>query len=93
MRQIYNFEQKEPPRLREEQLQRELDRRTLQRQPLCLAVGSLLILCCMVLSAVWLSGTMPLFSLLCAGYLCVAGTGGGILVLAFVRSREEEILC
>ncbi len=93
MRQIYNFEQKEPPRLREKQLRRELERRTLQRQTLCLALGSLLILCCIVLSAICFSGIMPLFSFLCAGYLCLAGAGGGILVLAFVRRREEEIPC
>lgn len=93
MKQIYNFEKMDPPRICEEELLRELKRRSLQRQALCLAVGSLLIACCMLLTAFCLSDTIPLFSAVCAGYLCAAGAGGGAMAFVFVRRKEEEIPC
>lgn len=93
MKQIYNFEQGNPPILNEKMLQRECEKRKLQRQIVLLAVSSMLLILCMVLMAFRIYIFMPVLSVICALYVCAAVTGSCVIILVFVQKRRSYIKC
>ena len=89
MKQIYHFEGKAPPVLRESILREELERRRLRRQTALLALGGMLSLFCLFLAAVSLYRIQPVLALGGMLYLCAAITGGCVLILVFMWKRRE----
>lgn len=85
MKQIYNFEPKLPPVINEKKLQAEMERRRLQRETAALAVSSLLMLFCLFLISIQLYPIVPVLAAACVIYICTAITGGGIIILVFIR--------
>lgn len=88
MKQIYNFECNAPPIVHEAMLRAEMEHRRVQRTTALLAVGSLLMLFCVLLLAILLHDIAPLFSALCVAYLCVAGAGGSAIALVYAQKRR-----
>lgn len=81
MKQIYNFEAKEPPVLNESLLKTELARRQLQRQTTMAAVAGILIQLVLLLCAVLLAKDYILLSILCVAYVILSATGGTVIAI------------
>lgn len=87
MRQIYNFEQHDPPTLNENMLRAESERRKLQWQTALLAVAGLLLQTVVALFGYSAIDWYPWVSAICFGYIIVSTTGCGIF--AVIYSRKE----
>ena len=83
MKQIYDFEQYEPPVLHENILKsRQKDRR--QKGQLLLSVTAGILLQLLVLLLGWTAvDWYPALSALCFGYVVVSATGGGVIAVVW----------
>lgn len=89
MKQIYRFDGKTPPVLRESALQAELERRRLGWQTTLLVLAGMLCLLCLFLTAGLLYPVYPTLTLACLAYLCAAVTGACVLTVVFMQKRRE----
>lgn len=92
MKQIYDFEQYEPPRLTENLLHAEANRRELQKQAAMTAFASLLIELCLILCTVLLAPEYPVLAGICAIYLLLSAMGSTMISVVFIRKRKELFL-
>lgn len=92
MKQIYDFEQYEPPRLTENLLRAEAKRRELQKQAAMTAFSSLLIELCLILCTVLLAPESPILAGICAVYLLLSVMGSAMISVIFIRKRKELFL-
>lgn len=81
MKQIYNFESKEPPVLNESMLKTELANRQLRRQTTMAAIAGILIQIVLLLCAVLLAKDYIIFSILCVAYVIFSATGGTVIAI------------
>ena len=85
MKQIYDFEQQNPPVLNTAMLQCELERRRFRRQTALLFVAGLLLQLIMVFVGYAAVDWYPWITVLCLGYVVVSVTGAGVIAAAYTR--------
>lgn len=83
MKQIYRFEQAQPPVLNERMIQLEIDRRRLRLQTALLAFSAALLPVVMILLGFVAFGAYPWIALFCFLHALVSATGGGVLAVVF----------
>lgn len=93
MRQIYDFERTRPPVLTQKQLRTETERRKLCRQTTLLAVSAVLMVLCLLLSALLLIPVNFAAAILCGIYAAVSLTGSSVLTIVFIQKRRELVPC
>ncbi len=85
MKQIYNFEQHNPPVLSENMLRTELERRRLRWQTALLAVAGLLLQIVVILFGYSAINWYPWISALCFGYAVISTAGCGVVAITYSR--------
>lgn len=91
MRQIYNFEQHDPPVLNENMLRAETERRKLHWQTALLAVAGLLLQAVIALFGYSAIDWYPWVSAICFGYVIVSTTACGVVAVAYSRKGDKTI--
>ncbi len=86
MKQIYNFEAKQPPVVNESMLKAELAKRQLRRQTTMAAIAGILTQIVFLLFAFLLAETSPLLAVCCVIYVILSATGGTVVAI-FMNSR------
>lgn len=81
MKQIYNFEEKQPPVLNEPMLKAELTKRQLRRQTAMAAIAGILIQIILLLCAILLAKDYIILSILCVAYVIFSATGGTVVAI------------
>jgi len=81
MKQIYNFEAKQPPVLNESMLKAELAKRQLRRQTTMAALAGILTQMVFLLFAFLLAETSPFLSVCCVIYVILSATGGTVIAI------------
>ncbi len=88
MRQIYNFEEKNPPVLNEAMLRSMAKKRRVRRQTTVLALAGILMQFCLLLAAFPLYGLSPVLAAAAIVYSCGAVAGAGVIALVYVKKRR-----
>lgn len=81
MKQIYNFDAKEPPVLNESMLKTELAKRQLRRQTTMAAIAGILTQIVLLLCSFLLANISLFLALCCVGYVILSATGGTIIAI------------
>ena len=81
MKQIYNFETKQPPVLNESMLRAELEKRRLRRQTTIATVAGILMQLALLLLGFGLWEFHPLLSMGCIAYVILSATGSTIIAI------------
>lgn len=81
MKQIYNFDTKQPPVLNESMLQAELEKRRLLRQTTMATIAGILTQVAVLLLALLFSEQYPLLSILCVAYIIISATGSTVVAI------------
>ena len=81
MKQIYNFEQVNPPVLNETMLRAELEKRKLKKQTTLIAVCGIVSMLLLLVIAILLVETQPIFAGLCITYVVISLTGSTVLAI------------
>ena len=92
MKQIYNFDAKEPPVLNESMLKTELAKRQLRRQTAMAAIAGILIQIILLLCAVLLAKEYIILSILCVAYVIFSTTGGTVIAIIINSSAGKHAL-
>jgi len=92
MKQIYNFDTKEPPVLNESMLKTELAKRQLRRQTAMAAIAGILIQIVLLLCAVLLAKDYIILSILCVAYVIFSTTGGTVVAIIINSSAGKHAL-
>lgn len=79
MKQIYSFEQENPPALCETLLRARLEQRRLRRQTALLAAGGILFQFVILALGLFMRGMAPLLTLFCVGTVLVSTVGAASL--------------
>lgn len=85
MKQIYNFEQAQPPVLNESMIRAEMEKRRLRLQTTLLAVAAILLLVTVTLLGFFVYESYPRIALFCFTYTVVSATGGSVIAVVFTR--------
>lgn len=85
MKQIYNFEQHQPPILNENMIRREIEGRKLHLQTALLVLAGILLQVVIGLLGYSAMDWYPWISVLCFGYIIVSTTGCGIIAIVYSR--------
>lgn len=81
MKQIYNFEHKNPPALNESMLKAELEKRRLRRQTTLAAIAGILMQIALLLLSVVLWEHFMYLSIACALYVIFSATGSTVVAI------------
>lgn len=92
MKQIYNFEQAQPPVLNERIIRLQLEKRRLHFQTALIAFAAILFVAAMILLGFSVYETYPWFTLFCFLYALTSTTCGGVLAIIFTR-KGGQLLC
>ena len=85
MKQIYSFDNGNPPALNEAMLRETLEKRRLQKQTALLAIAGILLQLVFLIYGLLVFQTAPQISMLCFGYIFISLVGSAFIVLAYVR--------
>ena len=85
MKQIYNFEQHQPPVLNENMLRAEVERRRLRWQTALIAVAGILMQIVLVALGIFVQYDYPIMTVICFGYVVLSTTGGSVLAVVCTR--------
>ena len=85
MRQIYDFEQHNPPVLNENILQNRLEQRKLRLQMTLIAFAGVLVQAVLVMLGFFTFDEYPFLSAICISYVIISTTGGGVLAIVYTR--------
>lgn len=85
MKQIYNFEQHNPPILNENMLRTKLEQRKLRWQMALITFASILIQAVLVMLGVSTIKEFPIIAYICTLYVICSTTGGSILAIVYTR--------
>ena len=88
MKQIYNFEQTNPPVLNENILRAELEKRNLKKQTTLIAVCGILSMLLLLVFTILLAETQPILAAFCMGYVIISLTGSTVLAI-LIRSGHS----
>lgn len=92
MKQIYNFEQAQPPVLSERMIRLKLEKRRLRFQTALIALASILMVIAIILLGLSVYETYPWFTLFCFLYALTSTTCGGVLAIIFTR-KGGQLIC
>lgn len=87
MKQIYSFEQENPPVLSESLLRAKLERRRLHRQTALLAAGGILLQLVILALGLFTRDLAPLLTLFCVGMVLVSAAGSGTIAILYAQKR------
>ena len=85
MKQIYDFEQYQPPVLNENMLRAEMERRRLRWQTALIAVAGILMQVVLVALGLFVQFDYPVITVICFGYVVMSTTGGSVLAVVCTR--------
>lgn len=85
MKQIYNFEQHQPPVLNENMLRAEVERRRLRWQTALIAVAGILMQIVLVVLGIFIQYDYPIMTVICFSYAVLSTTGGSVLAVVCTR--------
>lgn len=85
MKQIYDFEQYEPPVLNENMLRTKQNEKKINVQTTLLVIAGLLLQLVVVLFGYSAIDWYPWISALCFGYVLISTTGGGIIAITYTK--------
>ena len=85
MKQIYDFDLREPPLLNERSLRQKLEKRRLHFQTALLALSAVLIQGALLLLARIASSSYPLVAALCLGHVLTSAAGSGVIALIYTH--------
>ena len=91
MKQIYSFEQVQPPVLNERMIRSKIEKRRLHLQTALVALSAILLLVVMILLGFFAYETYPWIALFCFLHALVSATGGGVLAVIFTRKGGQLI--
>lgn len=91
MRQIYDFEQHNPPALNENMLRAEAERRRRHWQTALLAVAGMLFQAAIALFGYSAINWYPWLSAVCFGHVIVSTTGCGVIAVVYSRTGGKTI--
>ena len=89
MKQIYSFEQENPPALCETLLRARLEQRRLRRQTALLAAGGLFFQFVILALGLFMRGMAPLLTLFCVGTVLVSTVGSGVIAILYTQRRGK----
>lgn len=85
MKQIYDFEQHQPPVLNENMLRAEMERRRLRWQTALIAVAGILMQVVLVVLGLFVQYDYPIMTAIYFGYVVLSTTGGSVLAVVCTR--------
>lgn len=85
MKQIYNFEQHNPPVLNENMLRNEIEKRQLRKQTIILAIAGVLAQIAVLMFGVMVGETYPIIAIACFGYVVVSIMGSSVIAMVYTR--------
>lgn len=85
MKQIYDFEQYEPPVFNENMLRTKQNEKKINVQTTLLVIAGLLLQLVVVLFGYSAIDWYPWISALCFGYVLISTTGGGIIAITYTK--------
>lgn len=85
VKQIYNFEQNNPPALNENMIRAEMERRKQHWQTALLVLAGILLQIVVALFGYSAIDWYPWISAICFTYIVVSTTGGGIIAVIYSR--------
>ena len=91
MKQIYNFEQAQPPVLNERTIRSQIEKRRLHMRTALVALAAILLLVAMTLLGFLAYETYPWITLFCFIYALVSTTGGSIVAVIFTHKGGQLI--
>ena len=83
--QIYDFEKNSPPILNERMIEREIEKKRLQRQTALVALAGILIGVVMVMLGFMLFKDYKWLSIICFAYVIISAAGSGVMAVVFNR--------
>ena len=92
MKQIYNFDSKEPPEINASMLRAEIEKRRLRRQTTIAAVAGILIHIVLLFCAVLLAKEYLLLSFACVAYVIFSATGGTVIAIIINSSAGKRAM-
>lgn len=92
MKQIYNFDAKQPPTLNESMLRTELAKRQLRRQTTLAAISGILTQLVVLLVAFLLAEYSPFLAICCVVYVILSATGGTIVAILLHSNTGRRAL-
>ena len=91
MKQIYDFEQYEPPVLNENMLRTKQNEKKINVQTTLLVIAGLLLQLVVVLFGYSAIDWYPWISALCFGYVLISTTGGGIIAITYTKKGGATV--
>lgn len=88
MKQIYSFENANPPYLNEQFLRKGIERRKLQRQTILLTVASVLYQMVVLLFGILMWEIQPVVAFVSILYVLTATLSGSVVMIAFTKKRR-----
>lgn len=92
MKQIYNFDAKQPPTLNESMLRTELAKRQLRRQTTLAAISGILTQLVVLLAAFLLAEYSLFLAICCVVYVILSATGGTIVAILLHSNTGRRAL-
>lgn len=83
MKQIYYFEQYNPPVLNENMLRAKMEKCKLQRQTACIVFASILVQAVLVMLGFYTMNEYPIITVICMVYVILSTTGGSVLAILY----------
>lgn len=85
MKQIYDFEQYNPPALNERIIREESERRKLRIQTALVALAGILIQIVVIALGFGIIGEYPIIATICFLYVLLSTTGGSVLAVVYTQ--------
>lgn len=85
MKQIYDFEQYNPPILNENMLKNEIERRQLHKQTIILAIAGVLAQIAVLMFGFMIGESYPMIAIVCFGYVLVSIMGSSTIAVIYAR--------
>ena len=85
MKQIYDFEQYNPPVLNENMLKNEIERRQLHKQTIILAIAGVLAQIAVLMFGFMIGESSPMIAIGCFGYVLVSIRGSSTITVIYAR--------
>lgn len=90
MRQIYDFEQKNPPILNENMLRNTLEKRRAQKQTVALAIAGVLVQILVLLLGFIVGEIYPVAAMLSICYVIISMMGSSVIAVMFVKKEVRQ---
>ena len=85
MKQIYNFEQYNPPALNERILREEIEQRKLRWETIAITLAGILAQVVLVMLGFLTVEEYPIIAIVCFAYVVLSATGGSVVAIIFTQ--------